>query len=172
MDQTESVMEYKIEFSGSPQFFKKASKSYWLHACWKSYFLYIGVPTVTLALCLTDQEIIASRTGDLVMGFLAGIAAFALFSFLFQLSRFYKTYPDEKSHDFVYRITDEEVWLQTELITSTYKWKVFKKLWRSPNGWMLIASTRVLVIPPETLNDELKKFITQKIIEVDGKIVR
>src|SRR6187551_3645256 len=113
-------MEYKIEFSGSPQFLKKASKTYWLRNCGKSYFLYVGVPTVTLAFCLTDQQIIASRTGDLVMGFLAGIAAFVLFSFLFQLSRFYKTSPDEKSRDAIYRINEEGISLQTELTTSTY----------------------------------------------------
>jgi hypothetical protein len=165
-------MEYEITFSSSSRFINEVSKAYWLRHYWKGYFLYIAIPTVAFVLCFTDQKITSSQIGDSLMGFMAGIAATILLQFFYQLFRFQKLPSSEKTFELVIRFTEDEISYRSELVTSNYKWKAFKKLWTTSSCWVLLASNgRTIALPPEMLNDELKQFIAKKIIEVDGRVV-
>ena len=69
---------------------------------------------------------------------------------------------------------DEKITFQALGYTSIVKWYRFKKIVRLPDAWLLYTSqtsTAYGLIPTSVLDDELKTFIKQKIVENDGRIV-
>jgi hypothetical protein len=73
--------------------------------------------------------------------------------------------------DVTYRITDEAVHCQSAHETSTLPWRIFPRLQRFPDLWLLYT-TRVnaCILPTDQLTDEVQEFIIAKVREAGGKV--
>jgi hypothetical protein len=63
-----------------------------------------------------------------------------------------------------YRITDDWLYVQSELASGQNSWEVFKKIRKYPKIWHLVLqSGGVLIFPVEQLDEELKRFLLEKL---------
>ena len=94
-----------------------------------------------------------------------------VFMLFFLLFVFYLTYsrsmaivrklgnPDRK-----YRITDEYLYVESDLSSGKSSWTIFKGLKKNAKLWrVVIPSGAVFVIPAECLDEELKAFLSAKL---------
>ncbi|MHC4504361.1 MAG: YcxB family protein [Planctomycetota bacterium] len=71
----------------------------------------------------------------------------------------------------VFRFDEDGVSTQSDLGSSTMRWRAVTKIWRFPEVWLLFFSKRVYVtLPSEGLSPELLQFIAAKVRENGGKV--
>ena len=66
---------------------------------------------------------------------------------------------------------DEGFSAASDLGTSTFRWRIIRKVWRFPEAWLLFYSNGTYsTLPTACLSDELLAFILDRVEEVGGKI--
>jgi hypothetical protein len=168
-------MEYQIEFSYSPRFLSSAAKTFWLHDYGMSYVCYVGVLLLAFVLCLTSTEIMSSRAGTGFLGFLLGVTATVGFQFLYQFISFDKAALAAAQKwigvKVIYKFDEVGIAAESELFSGSYTWKMVGELRQTPKAWLLFSGEQDYVaLPAELLHEELKQFLTRKVIEAGGKV--
>ncbi len=70
-----------------------------------------------------------------------------------------------------YRFTDEWFYVNSELGSEQNPWNVIKRIQKDTKLWRLIyGSEKAYVIPTELLDDELKYFLTEKVLKENGGV--
>jgi len=73
---------------------------------------------------------------------------------------------------FIIRLTDERFFCRTDLFSSEIDWRLFDKLLRFGDLWLMFERQYPLaMLPVQTLDEETKRFILSKISENGGEVV-
>lgn len=67
------------------------------------------------------------------------------------------------------RFTDERIGIESDIGRTELSWKMIEKIWKYPSVWLVfIAKQGYITLPTANLDDELKRFIAEKVRENNG----
>jgi hypothetical protein len=68
----------------------------------------------------------------------------------------------------IFRFTDDELFSETALGSSTIKWEAIKEIWQFPEVWLLFwTKWQYITLPTASLDEETRHFVLSKVEERD-----
>ncbi len=66
-----------------------------------------------------------------------------------------------------FSFTDDYIGIESDMGKSELSWKLVEKVWQYPSVWLVFLEKQsYITLPTESIDEELKQFITLKIKEV------
>ncbi len=161
-------MDVEIAVEYTEKLICRTTRRFWLRWLGWRYFV-----TLVLALALTLCLWISGyHTCCAVLGTATALLlAVGVFGYFIYRKRALATYLRMETPESTFRFGDDEVSIQSELGESRVKWKVFTKVWRFPEVWLLFSGDRSYVtLPTQPLSPDVKQFIITKVEENGGKV--
>ncbi len=170
-------MEYHIEYVHSARFMTDIGLRYWVRTNWKGYILWLGLPLMTLCMCLASPDMTSSRKGLFYTGILLGAVLMIVIQFLYYLTSFpkaaEKAFRKQNGQTVSTKFDEVGITYSYKGMSGHYPWKNFTSLWQQPQGWLMFYGERQYIpLPIAFLDTELQQFIIRKITEAGGKITR
>lgn len=140
----------------------------------RSIILRRGIPFFVGLLVLTALGIalIASRGNDNLFIIAMLLTCFYVGRWVNYYRRSIKGKANRPNNLVTVLITPNELTFQASEYSTTMSWTYIKKVQRSPKVWRLwYADGGYSILPAEALNEELKKFVLQKIKKHGGQVV-
>ena len=142
---------------------------------WFVRYIGVGIPIMLLLVAIVVAQRLISGQLDWIFGaFLAvlGVWAGLFVTAYFRRLNFSKGQLRKMDDGTVqYELSDERFKTSSSLGVMEAKWEIFKGLWIFPEVWLLMFDgAGFLTLPADQLNEEVKKFLKEKIAAVGGKI--
>ena len=147
------------------------------YACrrWFARYIGVGFPIMVLFLgVLIAGELMVGKTdwmfGALVVVFVMAVGINVAIYFRrinAAVSQLRKT----EGATVAFEFSDERFKASSSMGSTELKWEAFKELWIFPKVWLLMLNRAIyLSLPADQLNEDVKRFLKQKIAALGGKI--
>jgi uncharacterized membrane protein YfcA len=163
-------MAHEFTYELSDDLSRKAMRRFMLHHVnWRVRAAFIVCAVLVSLICASEES-----------GYICGIFAGALGVLAIVLALAFAL-RNRKSRELLRKLesraarctlTEDEMRLQSELGTSTLKWRMLEKVVRGPDVWLFfVGKLQNFALPAEKLAGEPGRFIERRIGAAGGKIV-
>lgn len=146
-------------------------------AVWKFWVRSIGLSGFVgfFVVCVGFLYFLLSGDRSWFVGFLGAVvliaAGIGIVSYFIYLNRSMEKFKRMDEPTAKFRFTDDLIGIESNIGWTEVSWKMIEKIWKYPSVWLVfIAKQGYITLPTANLDEELKQFVTAKVMEHNKEI--
>lgn len=169
-------MEYQVHVTYSPRFYQRNLYA-WAVQYVVSHVIYAAPAIAAFLFLAFNKEFAAMLSGAFVIGALFGASAVQITFYVIYLRNAIRKYLEDAAkwygRQVLYELSEEKITFKSDDADQVYPWKLVERLTTAKDQWTLSGwSGAHIVFPLESMDEDIKQFIRQKVYDADGEVVK
>ena len=163
-------MKYQIDVKFTKKIITDAIRQLWFKWCFNHFLIGLGSLVITITLWTVfglRHWMVSTLIALSVILLFVEVLVFSIYR-----KRSLSIFERMESPTAHLEFDDTSVSMKSDTGSSTFEWKMIKKLWCFTDVWIFMyVNQAISIIPKESVTQEIEEFIIKKITENNGKIV-